>query len=212
MASSEAPDATGKRELNKAQNRKAILAAALEVFVELGYGAATVRDIIRRTNLAAGTFYNYFPDKESVFLALINEHLRQLDARLHEARKDAKDPDSFFSASYRAMFEHLALNRSTFDLLRRNAGTLRSLLGQSVMGSNIQSAVEDIREATRRGILPNVDAEYLASAMAGVAFEVALRMVEREPIDVDYAAAFATAIFVGTVKELEARQLRPLTP
>src|SRR5215211_7661005 len=46
----------GKREQTKVQNRQAILDAAREVFGELGYEAATVRDIIRRTGLAARRF------------------------------------------------------------------------------------------------------------------------------------------------------------
>jgi len=50
----------GKREKTKAANRQAILAAARRVFAQLGYEAATVRDIIRGTALASGTFYNYF--------------------------------------------------------------------------------------------------------------------------------------------------------
>ena len=53
----------GKREATKAANRAAILAAARVVFADIGFGAASVRDIIRRTDLATGTFYNYFPDK-----------------------------------------------------------------------------------------------------------------------------------------------------
>src|ERR1019366_10095935 len=51
----------GRREQTKAQNRATILHAAREVFAELGYDAAGVRDISRRTDLASGTFYNYFP-------------------------------------------------------------------------------------------------------------------------------------------------------
>jgi len=47
----------GKREQTKVQNRQAILNAAREVFGELGYDNVTVRDIVRRTGLAAGTFY-----------------------------------------------------------------------------------------------------------------------------------------------------------
>jgi AcrR family transcriptional regulator len=39
----------GKREQTKVANRQAILDAAREVFGELGYETATVRDIIRRT-------------------------------------------------------------------------------------------------------------------------------------------------------------------
>ena len=63
----------GRRELTKAQNRQTILAAARQVFAEMGYGAATVRDIIRATPLASGTFYNYFKSKEEVYQAIRDE-------------------------------------------------------------------------------------------------------------------------------------------
>ena len=55
---------TGRREQTKAANRAAILEAARATFGEIGYGAASVRDIIRATDLAAGTLHNYFPDHE----------------------------------------------------------------------------------------------------------------------------------------------------
>ena len=68
----------GKREVTKAANRLAILEAAQAVFGELGYEAATVRDIIRRTGLASGTFYNYFRSKEELFEALSDDAARRL--------------------------------------------------------------------------------------------------------------------------------------
>ena len=67
---SKAPAPEGKRAQVKAQNRRIILDAARRVFAELGYGATKVRDIIRATPLAAGTFYNYFRTKEEVLEAL----------------------------------------------------------------------------------------------------------------------------------------------
>ncbi|MGH8481879.1 MAG: helix-turn-helix domain-containing protein, partial [Nevskiaceae bacterium] len=50
----------GKRDQNKRANRAAILDAARRVFLERGYEAVTIRDVIRQTELASGTFYNYF--------------------------------------------------------------------------------------------------------------------------------------------------------
>src|SRR3954453_7642819 len=63
----------GRREQNKAENRTALLKAARAVFAEMGYGAASVRDIVRRTDLASGTFYNYFKDKDEIFEAVVGE-------------------------------------------------------------------------------------------------------------------------------------------
>ena len=64
---------SGRRELNKAENRAALLKAARTVFADIGYGAAGVRDIVRRTDLASGTFYNYFKDKDEIFEAVVRE-------------------------------------------------------------------------------------------------------------------------------------------
>ena len=65
--------ASGRRAVNWKNNRDAILDAARDVFAEIGYGGTTVRDIIRRTNLASGTFYNYFDSKEAVFNSLSDQ-------------------------------------------------------------------------------------------------------------------------------------------
>src|SRR5436309_15367519 len=72
-AAGRAAGAAGRREQRKAENRAKLLAAARRVFAEKGLGAATARDIVRETDLATGTFYNYFRDKEHAFQALLEE-------------------------------------------------------------------------------------------------------------------------------------------
>src|SRR4051812_15221121 len=94
----------GRRELTKSQNRQTILTAARLVFAELGYGAATVRDIIRATPLASGTFYNYFKSKEEVYLALRDEVALAIRPRLKEERARAASVEEFLSFSFRAFF------------------------------------------------------------------------------------------------------------
>jgi AcrR family transcriptional regulator len=91
----------GRRERTKAANRAAILVAARDVFVELGYGAASVRDIVRRTDLASGTFYNYFPDKESVFRAVVEDTAREAADRAHVARQRGTTLEAFITDGFR---------------------------------------------------------------------------------------------------------------
>ena len=47
---------SNKRELTKSNNRSLIITSGINVFVEKGVAEATVRDIIRSTGLASGTF------------------------------------------------------------------------------------------------------------------------------------------------------------
>ena len=193
----------GKRERTKASNRAAILEAARDVFAELGYDAATVRDVIRRTDLASGTFYNYFPDKESVLRALLEESSREMRARVGDARAEARSLEEFVGHAYRAYFDFLVEDRPTFDLLRRNAGTIRALMDEPALGAAaVADLIADLREAIGRGEMPALDAEYMAAAMAGAGLEVAIRMIERDPPDVEGAAAFATALFLGGIERL----------
>ncbi len=192
----------GKRARTKAQNRAAILDAAREVFAELGYDAAGVRDVIRRTDLASGTFYNYFPDKESVFRAVLDESAQEIRRRLRTVRAGAPTLEVFVGDAYRAWFEFLVEDRLMFELMKRNAGVIRSLFGDPILGAGVEDLLEDLRAAIARGDLPPHDADYMAGAMAGVALELGVRMTERTPADVEGAARFATELFLGGIARL----------
>src|SRR6478735_9537711 len=104
---------SGKRERTKAANRTAILNAARRVFSEIGYGAATVRDIVRGTDLATGTFYNYFPDKESVLVALLEESAGEARVRVRAARRAGRTLEAFVHEGFRAYFAYLLENPTT---------------------------------------------------------------------------------------------------
>jgi AcrR family transcriptional regulator len=193
----------GKREATKAANRTAILDAARDAFAELGYGEATVRDIVRRTDLASGTFYNYFPDKESVLRALVEDNSAVVQVRLREARAAAETIEDFVRDGYRVYFEYIVEDRPTFELMRRNAGTIRELLDEPALGAGVHDLEDDLRERVRRGQLPrSLDAEYVAAAMAGVGVEVGMRMIERDPADVEGATELAVGLFLGGLERL----------
>src|SRR3954463_12217733 len=192
-----APIASGRREATKQANRAAILDAARLVFAELGYGAATVRDIVRRTDLATGTFYNYFPDKESVFRALVEEAARQVREVVRAARRRAKDAESFVREGYRAYFSYVASDRTLFEVMRRNAGTVRALFDVPALGAGTDELEADLRAAIAAGLVPAHDARLMAAAMVGAGFEIAVRMLESDPPDVEAAVSFATQLFVG---------------
>jgi AcrR family transcriptional regulator len=192
----------GKREATKQANRAAILEAARDVFAELGYGAASVRDIVRRTDLATGTFYNYFPDKETVFRAVVDESAQDVRRRLREARAGATTLEQFVGDAYLAWFRFLVEDRLMFELMHRNTGAIRELFGDPILGAGVDELFTDLLDAIERGDLPPLDAGYMAGAMAGVALELGVRMAEREPPDPEGAARFATELFLGGIARL----------
>jgi len=192
----------GRRAATKAANRAAIIAAARAVFAEMGYGGATVRDVVRRTDLASGTFYNYFPDKESLFRAVLEESAVQVRARVQVARRQARSLEEFVAAGYREYFGFLASDPQAFELMRRNSGTIRAMFDEPIFGAGVDELESDLRAAIDAGIVPEMDADYMAAAMVGAALEVGVAMVRREPPDVEGATRFATTLVLGGIERL----------
>ncbi|MEO1376509.1 MAG: TetR family transcriptional regulator [Cyanobacteria bacterium J06635_10] len=54
-----------------------ILDTAAEVFLEVGFDAATTHDIATRADTAIGSLYQFFPDKLAIFHALELRHIQQ---------------------------------------------------------------------------------------------------------------------------------------
>jgi AcrR family transcriptional regulator len=194
----------GKREQTKAKNREAILDGARRVFAELGYGATTVRDIIRATPLASGTFYNYFKSKEDVFQAIQDESALRIRPRLHEERAKAQSIEEFISSTFRTFFEFVASDEANFHAIRRNTDTLRVRMDTAEIIAGFQELREDLEAAIAKGLLPPVDADFLMAALVGVAFELAERMLRRDFVNTNAAAEFATALFMGGIRALPA--------
>jgi AcrR family transcriptional regulator len=200
--------ASGRREERKAQNRAKLLAAARKVFAEKGLGEATARDIVRETDLATGTFYNYFEDKEDAFRALLEE---LTDKARNAARKPRRDPDltieQRIEAAYRAYFEFVVEERELFEVFRRNAGAIAVMPeqeGDELFESGINDLIEDLRDWVAAGDLPEMDLDYLATAMVGAGFQIATHLVDRDPPDVEAATRFCTRLFLGGMPSLSA--------
>ena len=187
----------GKRELTKVQNRQAILDAAREVFGELGYEAATVRDIIRRTGLAAGTFYNYYRSKEEVHAALADEGARRFAPILKAVRARKVGFEGFVREAIEAYFAFMADEHNSW-IARRPAGEPHPVIqGETPEMAAVFAEVRDaIEEAIAEGSGPAADPDYMAAACIAIAREVGDRMLIRRPIDTAGAADFTVAMIL----------------
>jgi AcrR family transcriptional regulator len=162
----------GKRARNKIANRAAILEAARRCFLEHGYEAVTIRDVIRLSGLAAGTFYNYFPDKESLFRALVEVPLGEMQDRIHATRERATDIESFFYESFLASLQVVRADPAFFELMFRNEPVVRSFYNDNVFGVIMQSLKVDLQDAMVRGVVPELDVDALTAITFGAGYEL----------------------------------------
>ena len=200
-AVSEEVAASGKREQNAARNRDAILQAAREAFCEIGFGATTVRDIIRRTDLASGTFYNYFPDKEALLHELVENFQIELRRRVHEARKSAETLEDMLRSAFRACFETFAKDQAFLALVARNSGEIEELTSVKALDPAAADLASDLRAKAREGVVPPMDFDLIALSAVAVGGELALRAVHTQA-DVEAATDFATELFLGGIERM----------
>jgi AcrR family transcriptional regulator len=193
----------GRREERKAHNREKLLAAARRVFATKGLGEATARDIVRETDLATGTFYNYFDSKEDVFRALLEDLATRARAAVSEQRqRPGASLEDRIHGAYRAYFELAVEDAELFAVFRRNAGVIAMMPEEGLFEAGVAELFADLGDWVAEGDLPRVDLGYLATAMVGTGFQLATHLVEREPPDVEAAAHFCTRLFMGGIPAL----------
>ena len=205
MADTISESETGRRARAKAANRQAILDAARGVFSELGYEAATVRDVIRRTKLASGTFYNYFRSKEELFAALTADSIARFHPLLTQVREQAVTFEDYIRGAYKAYFDFVA--EECRAGLKPDAANQSLIAGVAAEPPEMRVVFnqirDDIQAAVDEGRAPRVDVSYLTAAAVGIAREVSSVMLTREPVDTAAAATFATGLLMGGLKSLE---------
>lgn len=203
----------GKREQNKLANRAALLEAARRCFLDMGYDAVTVRDIVRNTDLASGTFYNYFPDKESMFREILEVRINDMNASLHEVRRQAGSIEEFIRGAYTTFFRKVAEEPDFFPLILRNEYAVRSLFKDTIIGAPMRAMKEDICDAIRRGVFPPVNVDLLAAVFYGAAYEIGRVLVEQRCTSPEEAAEFATTLLTsGLGAFLPAQDSTPTQP
>lgn len=107
-----------RRERRREETRKRIFETALNLFAKHGFNKVTVEQITEAADVGKGTFFNYFPTKEHMFLALAERQ----QGFLHAAVDAAKKADSV-----RPVLFELAHRLSSGPA--RSQLMLRSLLG-----------------------------------------------------------------------------------
>ena len=192
------------RTQQKQENRAKLVAAARKVFAEKGLSGATARDIVRETDLATGTFYNYFDDKEDAFRAVMAEFTEPARAAAREKRlQPGVGLEERIYNAYHAYFELVVADPEMFEVLRRNADEIAMLGTEDLFGEAVRELAEDMAQWVAEGQLPK-EAEqwllYVAYSLAGGAFQIAAHMGDEGVSDVDAIAGFCTRLLLDGLR------------
>ena len=193
---------TGKREANKEINRIKIIESGIEIFSKKGISETTVRDIIRNTGLASGTFYNYFKTKEEVLIAAIDDAAYDLGKILEKGRKKASNIEEFIEFQVDPFFEMVAKLPELFFILSTNLEAVdRFTIQTPQMTLAIEDLKKDMELAIKNKIIPDVDIDYFSAVFSSVVEGVAIEYVtNNKKTDLELAKDFCVNCLVKSLK------------
>ena len=167
--------------------RERILEASLSIFSRKGYHDTRLDEIVEASHTSKGAIYFHFPNKERLFLALVDQSADLLERRVVEA---IQEEDKGINRVRIAMVTIL----DTFGRYRRPAKIL--LVQASGLGSTFEDKRNEINdrfafliqtyldESVEVGDIEAVDTEVVSIAWMGAIYNVVIRWVntgEPEP-------------------------------
>jgi len=133
----------GPRAVAKAERRRRLKDAALAVFAEKGFQAATTREIAARAGLGAATLFRYAEQKRDLLLMIVNDDLNDIDAiAFRQLDLDAPLVDAL-----------LILFTPRFQYWKANLSLARDAIHETVVARAADETFESRRYRSRRRLL-----------------------------------------------------------
>lgn len=96
--------------------RQRILAVCVQMFVERGFRATTMMDIIREADVSSGTFQNLFRTKDGVLMELIGVMFRKQFEMARHFADAGQDPVCVYAAETALQFAITELNENLREI------------------------------------------------------------------------------------------------
>ena len=164
--------------MSKVATRDRILQAALQVFAQKGYHRASVDDIVHASGTSKGAVYHHFPNKEALFLALVDEFAGRLAAAIAEAIGSAHGALGKVEAALRAgltTFAHHAELARILLLESVSLGPAYEAKRAEVHGRFAALVQGYLDEAVAEGAIAPIDTRVATLAWLGAVNEVVIQ-------------------------------------
>lgn len=155
--------------------RERILEAALDVFARRGYNQAAMDEIAVESETSKGGLYFHFPNKQALFIALLDRMAALLMTRAESAIAAQPDPVARVDAALQVVLETFASHRSLARLFLVDALGGGREFNEKLM--EVHRAFGDLiarhlDEGIREGVIPPIDSRVAGMALFGAINEV----------------------------------------
>jgi len=171
---------TQNTKTDKKSVRERILDSALNIFSNKGYHDTRLDEIVDESKTSKGSIYFHFPNKEKLFLALVDQFADLIERRATEAIEAEEEGIKRVHAALESVLSTFGKYRRPAKLLLVQAVGLGTVFEQKRMEISDRFA-ELIRiylqEAIDVGDIAPVDVEVIAHAWMGAIYNVVIQWV-----------------------------------
>lgn len=195
-----------RKEREKLYKRREILLAALKVFAEKGYEHANIEEVAQRAEFSKGALYNYFSNKEEIFIALLEEGFEDLSQIVESSiRTDVSLRQQYSDFALKTL-DYFDNNPDFFTLIiKENLQMKIKLLSQfrERFAEKRQQLVEimaaPLKQSIEAGLLKKIDPTQLVEVFWNIIFSFLLhsRCCENKANIQDDGDAIITIFFDG---------------
>jgi AcrR family transcriptional regulator len=162
-------------QLRSLQRHERILDAAGRVFADKGYHGTLVDEIALEAETSKGGVYFHFPNKQAIFLALLDRFAAMLRARIEEAVAGHDQPVARAEGALQVVLETFAGHRRLarlFMVEALGAGPEFNVRMIAIRASFADLIRVHLDEAVAIGAIPPIDTATTATAWFGAVNEV----------------------------------------
>jgi len=186
-------DASVRSRLSRSDRMEQTLGVAHGLFAERGFADVTMDEIAAEVGVTKPLLYNYFGNKERLYIACMEQAGDSLTRTVGAAIAETGSPGDALGAGVRAFFRFLDSDRAAwavlFDETLPNSGEVAEKVASyrdQIVALVSQSLLAQLPEA-RRGAA-RIEIEALSAALLGAAEELARWWLRTEAIPADEAA------------------------
>jgi AcrR family transcriptional regulator len=187
--------------LSKADRMEQALTAAHTLFAERGFAAVTMDEVAAEVGVTKPLLYNYFGNKEQLYIACMERSGDALVSMILETVGDAASPSEALNDGLRAFFAFLDADRAAwavlFDETLPQSGELADRVAE-YRGRLIALVSESLlaQLPAKRRAAARIEVEALSTALLGAAEALARWWLRSEAT----SAAEAAELLIATVE------------
>ncbi|MDP8221609.1 MAG: TetR/AcrR family transcriptional regulator [Candidatus Stygibacter frigidus] len=178
--------------VDKEEKKQGIIMAAMQVFSEKGVVKTKMADIAKAANIGKGTIYEYFKNKDDIFINLFEMHFSQIGNRAAQVMEKYDDPvdklQQFVALTVTSLIDnHYNFAEIMLDIwaegIREHNEEINRVFNLELIYSQYRDVIRQIlQDGVDKGTFCAMDTTFSASLFIGALDGILLQWLMRKDL------------------------------